>query len=89
MLTLITKTTQGALVLSGINGGWKNRGQMPALEAKDMLQEKRKSQEICSMLVVGGANVAEDEQHVAGAVVVGDVATGNGGGMRGFGSGSC
>ena len=39
---------------------------MLALEAKDMLQEKHKSQEICSMLVVGGANVAEDEQHVAG-----------------------
>ena len=39
---------------------------MLALEAKDILQEKRKSQEICSMLVVGGANVAEYEQHVAG-----------------------
>ena len=39
---------------------------MCALEVKDMLQEKRKSQEICSMLVVGGANVVEDEQHVAG-----------------------
>ena len=39
---------------------------MHALEAKDMLQEKQKSQEICFLLVVGGGNVAEDEQHVAG-----------------------
>ena len=52
--------------MNGINGGSKSRGQMPALEAKYMLQEKHKSQEIYSLLVVGGGNVAEDEQHVAG-----------------------
>ena len=52
--------------MNEINGGWKNKGQMHAPKAKDILQDKRKSQEICSLLVVGGGNVAEDEQHVAG-----------------------
>lgn len=39
------------------------------LETKHMLQEKHKSQKFCFLLVVGGGNVVEDEQHVACGVL--------------------